>query len=299
MARNFFSAQQGRASRAPALPSDAEPWGTTSSSVMRAYEPAEMAAAKGVTAGLRAPLQPSMAVKTCREPTGPEQKWRRHHEAHQDPGPAGVAAMGKLVIPLSEQVAHKPVRWRPYMGCTTEKQDMEAQALRDRQRQFPYRDEYHPRSKRLLYEMALEKCCRDSVRSASTFDGDDNQSCFTLASSAARSKAGGTQVSKAGSQASKLSRSSSEPSRVPTGDSRRVAGGVAKRRLACFNRAPGIWPMDAVWANDLYDKEGPAGMMSGNAPSWMAAGSLKAYGDRIVASNALLPGWNETTSRKP
>eukprot|EP00929_Paragymnodinium_shiwhaense_P058639 TRINITY_DN29375_c0_g1_i1.p1 TRINITY_DN29375_c0_g1~~TRINITY_DN29375_c0_g1_i1.p1 ORF type:complete len:298 (+),score=51.69 TRINITY_DN29375_c0_g1_i1:140-1033(+) len=294
MSRSFVNAQAGRAARAPALPSDAEPWGTTSNSVMRAYEPAEMAAAKGVKAGLRTTLQPSMAAKTCKMPTGPEFKWRRHHEAHQDPGPAGVAAMGKLFVPLSEQVAHKPVRWRPYVGLATLKQEDEAEALKNRQRAFPYRDEFHPRSKRLMYEMALEKCCRDSVASASTYRQDDNASCFTLAST----RAGGTQVSKAGSQASRLSRTSSEPSRLPTGGSQRVVGGVAKRRMQCNLRSPMQSADDAIWFMDKFDKEGPAGLTNANCPAWMAAGSLKAEGDRVQAASALLPGFAETTSRK-
>merc|ERR1719183_946737 len=97
--------------------------------------------------------------------------------------------------------------------------------------------------------MALERCCRDSVASAST-DGE-NMSCFTLPST----KVSGT---------TKASSVPSQRSRLLTGDSARIQGGICKRRKEMNTKSPMQWPADAQWLKDVYEKEGPAGLQSTN-----------------------------------
>lgn len=155
-------------------------------------------------------------------------------------------------------------------------QEHEAAAQAARNTAFPYRDEFAPRSKRLLYEMALQQCSRDSVKSASTV-GDD-MSAFTLASTSA------------GSGASGRSASTGSLARPPTGDSQRVVGGVARRRKAAQLKAPLQWEPDLAWIQEKYENEGPAGLASGNFSGHFHAPTNKGHGDRMNAVVNLLVG---------
>mmetsp|Transcript_13245 Transcript_13245/g.14390 ORF Transcript_13245/g.14390 Transcript_13245/m.14390 type:complete len:82 (-) Transcript_13245:2-247(-) len=70
----------------------------------------------------------------------------------------------------------RPIPERPF-GGTSHYTQHQAAAQQARHDYFPYRDEFHPRSKRLLYEMALAADDRKSNIS------EDTRSCFTLPSS--------------------------------------------------------------------------------------------------------------------
>lgn len=193
-------------------------------------------------------------------------------------GPEACLAASIKHTPKCEEVANRQMKWRPYIGLSTHHQEHEAAALQARRHFNPYRDESIPRSVRLAQDMAMEKCCHDSVRSASSIaDSSSNVgSCYTLASS----------------KASRTSKASSVPNldRIPTGDSRRIQnpGGIAARRKECTFKSPGIWPADAEWYKEMLLREGPAGMVGGNVPSCMMGDGLVAYGDREILSAGVL-----------
>merc|ERR1711924_219756 len=165
-----------------------------------------------------------------------------------------------------------------YMFLSTLKQEDEAAAAKGRRHFNPYNDETIPRQHRIHYDMSMEKCCRDSVRSASSI-ADTNSavgSCFTVATSQA-------------SRTSKASSTSSLP-RVMTGDSKRIQhhGGIAGRRKECTFRSPGIWPADFEWYKEKLRTDGPAGLMGQNTPVCMLGDSMSAYGDREINSAGVL-----------
>eukprot|EP00928_Gymnodinium_smaydae_P061518 TRINITY_DN45572_c0_g1_i1.p1 TRINITY_DN45572_c0_g1~~TRINITY_DN45572_c0_g1_i1.p1 ORF type:complete len:324 (+),score=48.12 TRINITY_DN45572_c0_g1_i1:59-973(+) len=296
--RTFFTAQAGRDTRNPALPDDKEPWGTTSQSVYRSYEPAEMKNCRDAPTQKR----PSMEAASTVGPraSGADQTWRRTREHYAEPPASAIAPSDHASNPdvpghklsahalgrrLKQRDRESPMPERPYLGLQTEAQHREARASEDRLRHFPYRDEYHPRSKRLLYEMALEKCCRDSVRSAST--QHDTVSCFTATSRA--------------SSMTRTSKASSTPSlqRVMTGDSKRIPEGVAKRRLQVNLRAPGQWPADEEWFKRKFKEEGPAGMSCANMPPFMLDANMAKHGERLVKCDKMFGGRVDHEARVP
>jgi len=319
--RVFFTPQAGRTDRSKQL--DDEPWGTTSSqSHFKAYEPSEARSARSSAVHVKPALEGSVVGSransgTQRSPT--LNVWERHREDYRDPSArseASAVTVSKAssgsrkapvrqgaYIPAAELVAARPIPERPFRGVSHYKEQL-AEAQEARHEYFPYRDEYHPRSKRLLYEMALNKVKADhSDRSTNVVD-DDTRSCFTLASSAASAKSRASRVSAATS----LSRASSMPSinegsRLPTGDSLRVSGGfigsVAKRRSQAMFRSPGQWEADRQWFTKKLEEDGPAGLMTGNFPVNMYEPTMDKYGQFISAASGMLSGEAETLSRKP
>lgn len=304
MSKCFISPQCGRSGRTGAVVGDDEPWGTTSSSVMRRYEPAEMRNCRSGPAQLKPAMQPTSLAKSGGV-TGEAQKWRRHIEHYADPAmtasmaasavtaPSSASGRGgghskstghfaKKSIPAADLVSMRPIPERAYVGLSTDSMEREKAAAIERQRHFPYRDEFLPRSKRLLYEMALNNCSRDSVQSASSVA--DTASCFTLASS----------------KASRTTRSSSATclSRLPTADSQRIEEGIAKRRHACQLRAPMQWDADAEWVSRKYQEDGPAGLTCANfMPGILAPNAIK-YAERISRVNSMIPGTSDTLPRE-
>jgi len=182
----------------------------------------------------------------------------------------------------------RPISPRRFLANSTYREH-QAEAQEARHGYFPYRDEFAPRSKRLLYEMALAKCLQDDEESA-VGSVAESASCFTVASKA-RSRA-----------SARLGRSSSSPVLPPvsercppTADSQRIPGGpgaLARRRREAQLRAPSLWPNDEKWYKDTLEKEGPAGLTTINYPSGLHDGSHGSHSEQIVGNNAMI-GWSE------
>lgn len=256
------------------MPTDDEPWGVTSSSAQfRAFEPAEM---RNCRSG------PSH-VKTCLQPVGPPPRRgvapsRVGSEASAKTYKSGESANRSLQAtggagkPVWSMTHQNPMPQKHFVA-TTANQENEANALAERQRHFPYRDEFAPRSKRLLYEMALQRCSRDDCNSASSMA--DDLSCFTLASTAASGRSASTP---------------SLASRVPTADSQRLTCTVAKRRKELELRAPNQCAHDAAWLRKISEEEGPAGLNTANYSANYHASTLQKSGERILSMTALMDG---------
>merc|ERR1719401_440074 len=120
--------------------------------------------------------------------------------------------------------------------------------------------------------MALNRCSRESVKSASSIA--DDLSCFTLASTAASG------------------RSASTPSlaRVPTGDSQRLTCTLAQRRKELELRAPNQCARDMSWLRKVSSEEGPAGINTANYSGGYHEDTLQKSGVRILNMNTILHG---------
>lgn len=275
MSRVFITPQAGRPDKGKGA--EDEPWGTTSAgSAFRAFEPAEMRSCRSGPAHLKPCLQPSGAFAPARSQVSSASRSRSNlMETIPEMASAVTVSRASRTVPEMAsavtvsrasrnsggqpawaQVHQRPIPARPWGAATTEYRDSQQLAQEARHdHHFPYRDEFAPRSKRLLYEMALERCSRDDVRSAST-DADE-VSCFTVPSSYASGKSG--------------RRSASTPSlassgRLMTGDSRRIVGGLARRRKEAQLRAPMQWEADMDWVAKKCEEEGPAGLSTANVP---------------------------------
>lgn len=289
MSRSYFTPQAGRAHKAGASEGEV-PWGVSSTNAQfRAYEPAEMRNSRSDPAQVKPCLDPAQSIVGAPRRSGLAAKSsagsgkRGMSDAgsaktvrSSDQGQQPVQAHGSGGRPSWSNVHQQPIPHRNFVA-TTSNQEREASALEARQRHFPYRDEFAPRSKRLLYEMALERCSRDSVKSASSMA--DDLSCFTLPSTAA------------GSVAASGARSASTPSlaRVPTGDSQRLSCNIAKRRRELWLKAPNQCEWDAAWLRNVHANEGPCGLVGANYSGRYHEDTLQRQGERIISVNALLP----------
>lgn len=308
--RVFFTAQQGRDARAPALPPDDAPWGTTSSSVMRAYEPAEMRSVRSLPSNVRVAMQPSSLAASCKV-TPESSKFKRSQAefldpraggsmvasavtmdsrsaSSREPEPSYLVGRGGGKLPEYEKNSRRPPPERAYLGLQTLKQDLEATAATERQRHFPYRDEHHPRSKRLMYELALQNLCQDDAKSCSTdAESQISRSCFTMASS------------KASRSTASRSQSESVISRLMTADSKRVTapGGIAKRRMQAQQKAPMQWPADEKWLRETVSKDGPAGLQCANLVSGQLEGTCSKHAERIAIAKELFGGRQDNFGR--
>lgn len=285
--RVFLAPQAGRQSK-DAQQQD-EPWGTTSSQAhFRAFEPAEMRSSRS------APAQ----RKTCLEPAQPVRHGSRAGSQHwrtmgKDayPDPASVVSDLSALNASAEKPRRPPhggsMPRRLFDGRTTyQEHQREAQDARHRY-DFPYRDEYQPRSKRLLYEMALAGCSRESVRSVSTAD---EASCFTLPSTVASGRSKGSRRSS--------SAASLPPSRPPTGASDRLEVGIARRRKEAQLRAPLQWDADMAWLKDTLEREGPAGLTCANFPAAHCANRINAAAERNARLENILDGIRDNPPRE-
>ncbi|CAK9021018.1 unnamed protein product, partial [Durusdinium trenchii] len=255
--------------------------GTTSNqSHFKAYEAADARNARSLPSQVR-PCQEQSTTSV-----GPLQIWERHREDYPLLATPSNASGGKKYIPAAELVHMRPIPERPFGGVShyTKHQDDAQQA---RHEYFPYRDEFHPRSKRLLYEMALSAVDEKSVAS------EDTRSCFTLPSTAKSQSTQKTVVSQPRSASS---------SRLPTGDSLRVGGGkpgaLAHRRRQAFFRSPSQSHVDRDWYLQVYDKEGPAALSTANHRPRFYNGSLDMYSQALAEMSALLDGDRETQPRE-
>mmetsp|Transcript_11376 Transcript_11376/g.20149 ORF Transcript_11376/g.20149 Transcript_11376/m.20149 type:complete len:321 (+) Transcript_11376:81-1043(+) len=305
--RVFFTPQAGRTDRSK---NEDEPWGTTSSqSHFKPYEPSEARSARSSAAHVKPALEGSVAGSRANSGTQRSpvlNVWERNREDYRDPSAMsqasavtisqassgsrkGPVARGGGYIPAAELVAKRPIPERPFRGVSHYK-EQHAEAQEARHEYFPYRDEYHPRSKRLLYEMALNKVKADHADRGTAVADEDTRSCFTLASSAASAKSRASRVTS-------LSRASSMPSqgsRLPTADSLRVSGGligaVAKRRKEAAFRSAALSEADRAWFAQKYEEDGPVGLSTGNFPQNMYEQSLDKFGQGISAVSGLLGG---------
>lgn len=302
MSRVFVGPQAGRAARTGSVPADEEPWGTTSSkSQFRAYEPAEARSCRSTTANLRPNLEVLSALPFGASPgssfqRGPGRPALSNLSRIDDEASAVTDLTTSSASKFRGQESSRLPKYvqaerqrvlpdKPFHATSTYQED-QALAQQARHGYFPYRDEFAPRSKRLLYEMALARCSRDSVKSASSCAG--SESCFTVASKA---KSG---VSGAGRLTSSAPNFLAVPSPPMTADSQRIPGGVgalAKRRKDAQLRAPTQWAPDAEWLAEKLETDGPAGLHTHNAPAKRHAGNLTQYGESMLRVEHMMP-WN-------
>lgn len=283
-----FTAQAGRSDKTKI---EDEPWGTTSSqSHFKAYEASEARNARST------PVRPIVESAAGPGPR-PLQIWERHREDYPALSAAsGETGGGSKYIPAAELVQMRPIPDRSF-GSVSHYTQHQEDAQKARHDYFPYRDEFHPRSKRLLHEMALNAVSQSLERSGSVAS-DDTRSVFTLPSTAASRKA----ASKASSANQSLRSRSLSSSRLPTGDSLRVGGGqpgmLAKRRAQAFFRSPSQSKFDRDWCLGVLEREGPAPLTSTNYTARMYNGSLDKYGQALAEMSALLGGERETQPRE-
>lgn len=198
-----------------------------------------------------------------------------------------------------------------------EQDELQAQEPQPRQGYFPYRDEFAPRSKRLLYELAMARSVAEDARSAASSGATaaDSASCFTVKSrssahgSAAASGVSRGQASAAGSSLG-LAATASAPdllqapqrgprSRLPTADSARVQGGVARRRKEAFFRCPALSAHDQAWFAEKWQSDGPVGLATAGMPPNLHLPSLRSRQESINMVQHLLPGSNSHEARTP
>lgn len=260
MSRSFVSAQAGRQGKSGVKKEDE--WGTTTSQAeFRGYEAAEMRNARAPAAHAKTCMQTSSDRGT--QPKGkqaPNYNWNKQQESFPDY--SAYTATEQSMPRLKSQGSKEPTKgnkpaWalthlnpipERKFDATSSYKEHQVQAQQARHGHFPYRDEFAPRSKRLLYELAHHKFSAESVASGST----DSASAFTMSSRPSVARSG---------------RSNSEGSLASshhTADTNRVVGGVAKRRREMMFKSPSLWPPDQEWVMEKLEKEGPQGITFGN-----------------------------------
>jgi len=301
MSRVFVNPQAGRDRHTRNASTGAEDaWGTTSSQAQfRGYEPAEMRNCRSQPQHVKAALEK-------RSDTGRKARqynWDRTKEDFPDHSAVHSSSARSLgsAVTCSEQsrsrsfatgsrqgTAPKPewatIHERPIPPRTFDSNSAYASqqdfARQSRHEHFPYRDEFAPRSKRLLYELAYLRASRDSVRSGSTAD---SVSCFTMSSAAQNSAHGARRSASVPSVASS----------THTAASSRVIGGIAKRRHEAFLRSPSLSDMDKQWYDEKMRNEGPAGLFSSNFTSGFHTNNLDKYAERMNQERHTLCGVQE------
>jgi len=287
--RSYFTPQGGRQGKSGVKKEDE--WGTTSSQAeFRAYEPAEMRNARDAPRHLKTcvEIKGGNHLKTQKAPQ--LNVWKRLEEQYPDHSKVSAYTASEQSGPISRpskpaktQGTQKPAWATVHENPIPEKQFLATTSYADHQKaaqqarhgHFPYRDEYAPRSKRLLYELALAKCSRDSVASGSTASA----SAYTM-------------TSRASDAPKSIARSTSEPSVASshhTADTNRVIGGVAKRRKELTFRSPNLSRHDQEWFREKWEKEGPNGLAFTNYKPSYYAQSFQQDCEKTLAMRRLLP----------
>lgn len=296
--RCFVNPQAGRQGKSGVKKE--EEWGTTTSQAeFRGYEPAEMRNARDEPRHAKLCHQTGLLDRKDRGtlPKGKESRsynWMRMKEAFPDHSAYTATEQSLPAISKAQDVratlpgtrgapawalTHmNPIPERGFHATSSYTQH-QLEAQQARHNHFPYRDEFAPRSKRLLYEMAHQRVSRDSVASGSTATA----SAYTMSSrhSAARSS---------------VARSQSEGSIASshyTADTDRVIGGVAKRRAQALYRSPALCERDADWFREKWEKEGPLGLTTGNYKPGFHQQSCKMDVEKTIAMKPLLGGVRE------
>jgi hypothetical protein len=266
MSRSYFTPQGGRVGKSGVK--DEDKWGvSTSQAEFKGYEAAEMKNARDLPRHSKPCMQTSSDRGTQPKVKGPPNyAWHRFQESFPDHSMRSAYTASEQSAPRQSQGGSKsskkvnaiagPPAWATThmnpiperkFDATSSYDEHQRQAQQARHGHFPYRDEFAPRSKRLLYELAHQNFSRDSVASGSTVSA----SAFTMSSRGARSVA-------------RSNSDSSLASSHHTADTNRVVGGVAKRRREATFRSPSLWPPDQDWLNDKWQKEGPQGLTFAN-----------------------------------
>lgn len=311
--RVFVTPQGGRAARTGSVPGDDEPWGTTSSRAQfRAYEPAEVRSCRSTVGQLQPYHEATDALSPQARGEGggrPGGASRRGSSQRGTPGRQTWSSLGRddasAVTALTQSATgsgsraqgasqqqrpawaqERPIPENRFDGTSTYREHHE-QAQAARHGYFPGRDEFAPRSKRLLYEMALARCSRDSVKSASSCAG--TESCFTVATKA---KTGVSQGSAGGRSASTPNLQQPRgPSPPGSADSQRILGGVgslARRRKEAQLRAPTLWAPDHEWMQEKLETDGAAGLHTHNMPAKLHKANLTQFGEQMLQVNNMI-----------
>lgn len=292
MSRSYFTPQGGRPGKSGVKQEDE--WGTTTSQAeFRGYEPAEMRNARDAPRHAKTCIQSSSDRGTQPKVKGPPSySWHRFQESFPDHSAYTATEQSMPRHSQSQgsrgndpRQSSKPAWALTHMNpipdrkfdATSSYKEHQLKAQQARHGHFPYRDEFAPRSKRLLYELAHQRISRDSVASGST----ESASAYTLSSRGARS----------------VARSASEGSLVSshhTADTNRVVGGIAKRRREANFRSPNLWPADQEWFEEKWKKEGPNGLAFANFKPGFYGTSLTQNVEQTLAIGNILSGKKES-----
>jgi hypothetical protein len=291
MSRVFVNAQAGREGKSGVKKEDE--WGTTTSQAeFRGYEPAEMRNARDGPRHTKTALEGHHASHRGTQPKakGGTYNWHRFQESFPDHSASAYTAteqsgsLPKLSAtqgsrPKWADTHNNPIPHHSFDHVTHYSQH-QLESQQARQAQFPYRDEFAPRSKRLLYEMAHQRVSRDSVASGSTVSA----SAFTMSSKARSGVSGASRSNSEGSLAA---------SSHHTADSCRVVGGVARRRAQAQFRSPSLNIRDQHWLQEKWEKEGAAGLALGNFNKGFYGSSCRKSVDQLNSMKPLLGGYHE------
>lgn len=306
MSRVYVAPLAGRAARSQL--EDCDPWSTTSRSQLRNFDSTESQNCRSHPVHLRPCLEsatdPYLAGK---EPSVVLSRSRQIFSGRSRSAGSSAVTVPRSACSRESQASRRSTvveRMPPlpekklFTSVSTYTHD-QARAQEARRDHFPYRDEFAPRSKRLLYEMALAKVNADDARSATTAaDSVDSVSCFTVGSSAltGRSSINGRLSSSAPNILTLPSDAGGSPSRsqLRTGDSRRVPGGVARRRKELNLRAPTQWDPDSAWVSEKWQTDGPAGLASANCGPRIGDPTLRSYGESINVVHDMLSHMDAT-----
>jgi len=292
--RVYFAPQVGRQGRTGVK--DEEEWGkTTSQAEFRSYEPAEMRNCRDGPAHTKTCHETSSMRGTAPKKAASSYNWSRSQEDFpaKSAYTATVQSMNKSHSsgdyktakkadnkPAWASVADRPIPHRPFDADSTYKLHQE-HAQQARHGHFPYRDEFAPRSKRLLYELAHQRISRDSVASGSTCD---SASAFTMASS---------RHSVAQSAARSQSEGSLAASSHHSASSSRVPGRIARRRYEMQNKSPALWHADRQWLDEKLEKDGMAGLTFANFASGHHKNTFRQDCERCNAIAPIMGGYKE------
>jgi len=314
--RVFFTAQAGRGNQGHKLGNHTlkkeDEWGiSTSQSEFRGYEPAEIKNARANPSQTRPALESSLGRGTQpKSKSGPlDHTWHRYKESFPDHS-AMSAYTASEQSGKREQAANKlpdkmaslgpDGRYKPEWAVTADRpmpehsfdhltlsQHENLFAKHARHTHFPYRDENVPRSKRMLHDLAENKCSQNSVASGSTC-GASQQSSFSVAKSLA-----------SGRSRSETSVASSHHTADTQGPHCKVVtgirnGNIARRRKENTFRSPGLWPADAEWLQNKWDTEGPCGLTFGNFKRNYYGTNCKQEVEQAISIGPLLSGLKES-----
>lgn len=294
--RVWMSPQAGRSQHRSVCEDEQGPWSTTSGSMLRSFDASEMRTCKSSPIHVKPALEPATlhASPGRRRSTA---DLRRHRENYPDHSEF-VQKHGGASQP-SESSRHRPMPDEPFDGRTAYGDDQKI-ARMARQRHFPGRDErlgdmsILQRAKSMS-DMALLAHSKavDPRRLASRATSVGSTA---LSASTQRTEGGRTWLTngyannhRSVSEASCVT-GSSNPS-LFSADSRRIPGGIARRRMEMNLRCPAQEERDAEWVAGLWERDGPAGLTSANFGSAKCtANTMCQQADRLKQIQPLFGG---------
>jgi len=298
--RVWMSPQAGRGEHRNVGEAEQGPWSTTSGSMLRGFDASEMRTCKSSPIHVKPALEPAVLHSSPgrqRNAAG----WRRHRDHFPDHSEWMEKEGGPL--PPSDFAQHRALPDEPFDGRTAYRDDQKRARLA-RQRHFPGRDEslgdlsllHRAKSMSDLALLAHSKAV-DTRRLASRAGSVGSTA---VSASTQRTEGGRTWVTngyangvnvnnlRSVSEASCVT-GSSAPSRY-SADSRLIPGGIARRRMEMNLRCPAQEDRDREWLEELWERDGPAGLTSANYASAQIRSTMSQEAHRLKHLQPLMAG---------